>query len=765
MSTKSIIDQYFQIKQQYPLFIVLFRIGHFYEIFGDDVECISSILKLRITAKKQVPMCGFPQSALYNHLVTLLDHRFKIIICEESQNKESRNSLIKRYIARILTPGTIIDLDLMRNTDSNFILSCHEYANQYYCAISDISTGEIYLGTGDIVYLRQLIDTWAPVEIVAPDVLCPGLQNIINTSRHVGKVCLSNLNIHQHANEAHFLCTTSNDIEALTIKSLMNYVASIYDSSQPTHMKIITPLHAENAMHMHYFTVQNLEIFNNIQGDHKRSIFSVLNQTVTSGGARLLRRRLLQPLKSVDEINTRLNNIEKVRDHYINLRAILMQLDDIQRAVGRISFGRHHAKDLLICIDTFKSIRDIVHIMQQCDYTTTASIDFLNEIYEFGLHLESMIIRDDIPHIKPSYSDVLNNLHTNRENIIQCALNIVHRYKKELSIDDLSLEIQYKQLRIKASEEAYMSIPYSFKKLSNDQSYTYYTTDEICVLSDDFASICDKIASEEAKALSHIFDEVIVKCHDILDISCILADLDVTCALAKFSYERQCVRPTVTNKNVFDVVNGKHLLIESAMGNCVANNCNMDDARIMLMLGPNMSGKTTFAKQNAIIAYLSHVGCFVPAESANIGIIDQLFVRVGANDDLSNGFSTFMVEMHELGAILRTATERSFIIIDEIGRGTCSKAGEAIARSAVEHLSHLNCRAIFTTHYSSLATIPNTHSYHLETYSDHHEINFLYKIQPGAHSESYAIAVARKAGIPECVLERVSCLLNKDINP
>lgn len=758
MQKVSIVDQYMSIKQKYPLCIVLFRVGHFYEIFGHDAYTIAEVLNLRISNKKNIIMCGFPHHTLLKHISILIQQKYKIIICEESQQKFNNKSLIERNISQILTPGTMIDENLL-NKQNNFIMSCYYDESVYYCTISDISTGEIHNSIGDHMHVQSLVTIWSPAEVICPIELQEQIQNIL----HNHDICISNVDEFNMTNTAH--ATSIQTCNNVSEKLLIQYIMDIHQCAYPTHMQIVQDNTQKDVMCMNYFTIHNLELFCSIQGNYSKSLFSLLNQTVTHAGARLLKQRLLYPLTSKEIINKRLYNIQKILHDYNNIRSILSQINDVQRALSRISFGRRNIQDLLTCINTFKLMINIIDILDNTQYKVDYDMQILHDIYDIGLKLEFILninYENETVSVKADYNENLSHLRKQSELILEKANKIVQRYSEEVNINIL-LSINNNQLQLQVLSTDYMNILYSFQKVNHDDEYLYYTTDEISILSDDFAKICQDIAIEEQGIIDSIFQDIIQYYNKIHHVMYILSDLDVSACLAKISYEYNYSCPIIDdNINTLNIINGRHPLIEqmSSHKTCVSNDCHMNDINTILITGPNMSGKTTFAKQNAIIAYLAHIGSFVPADSASMSIIDTIFIRIGSNDDLLNGFSTFMVEMNELSMILNHATKNSFIVIDEIGRGTCAAVGESIARATLEYLTELNARSIITTHFASLSTMQNIQTMHLHTDICNDDILCTYKIQNGAHNESYAIMIACKAGMPSKILSRVHKLLS-----
>ena len=753
MEKPSIIDQYNQTKVNYPSYIVLFRIGGFYEIFGSDVDHVSKILKLKITFKKNTPMCGFPKTALLSNVAVLIKNHMKVVICEESSN--SSHGLIIRKVEQIFTPGTVIDDFLMNASQNNFLMFCYEDKEKYHITLADISTSEMYYTTGDVDYLKFVVNFWRPSEILSSQNL--HLQDVID----IQNMCYSSLLEAKINKDNALLQANLNDIAKVSAEIVLDYVAFVNIGSYPTHMKMPIDLSEHGTMYLYCFTIHNLEIFSNMQGDKLRSISAILDDTVTSFGSRLLRRRLMQPTCLIDKINHRLNNIERLLENYVKLRSILCKFQDVQRAVSRIAFGYKQAQDLIVCVDAFAAIVDVISCINSCNYETIKPIACLHEMHEFGLYLRSIIEYDDTQKIivRSIYSKKLSELASHKENLVRYALTIVQRYVIDIGMEIKISEVANKiYMVVPKDQERY--IPYSFKQIESE-GHTYYTTDEIQVVSDKFEEVLAKIDEEEDNALQYIFAEIALKYDSIIDMSAIIADLDVSSAFAKKAHQNRYTKPIMTSGRDFYIEQGRHILIEDILHECIPNDCQMYPLSNILMTGPNMSGKTTFAKQNAIISYLAHIGCFVPANKAVIGVSDQIFVRTGANDDLSNGFSTFMVEMNELSRILHDATDKSFIVIDEIGRGTDAKTGEAIAQAALEHLLKVNSRVIFSTHYLHLSSvIDNIQKLHLSSNIKNGEIEFSYKISYGVHSKSYAEAIAKRASIPSSVLSRIHELLH-----
>ena len=814
--------QYMEIKKSYPDYLLFYRMGDFYELFFEDAIKASEVLNITLTKRgrikgKDVPMCGVPFHAYENYMARLIKAGYKVAICEQMENpeearKRGSKSVVKREVIRLVTSGTLTEDTLLDARRNNYLLCLCKALKGYGAAWLDLSTGafytqEINIGTqGEAAELYGLLTRIMPEEILISDALLqnPDLFKLFNEFKEklsvlpqarfnyvsAQKKLLSFYNV--SATEA-FGDFGKSEVTAAGL--VLEYVENTQKGKMP---RIVRPLKILDSLYMEIdaATRQNLDL---ISGPHGNSLLAVLDRTVTGFGARMLAARLSAPLLDLAEINKRLDAVEffcKHDDVRKKLRSLLKMCPDIERSLARLSIGRGGPRELKSVADALlllPEVRKTLLIYQSTDVVDQTQPAVEEIVKRIGNHagladkLNSALIEVDAAETLPAFArdggfirhgfntgfDALCELRDNGTDKIGA---LQAKYVQSTGIDNLkirdnSLIGYFVEVQNKFATQL-LADPHFIHRQSILNA-TRFTTTELTELENDIRSARERALAMEISIYDDLVRDVLLSADDICRTAEALAELDVAAALADLALENNYCRPQLDNSLLFEIEEGRHPVVEAAIrgnneGAFVGNDCelNQQDNRIWLITGPNMAGKSTFLRQNAIIAIMAQMGSFVPAKRAHIGLVDKVFSRVGASDDLSRGRSTFMVEMIETASILNRADERSFVILDEIGRGTATFDGLSIAWAVVEYLHEVNkCRALFATHYHELTVLSEKlaaltlHCMKIKEFNE--QVIFMHEVIAGAADRSYGIHVAKLAGLPKAVIRRSEQVLQK----
>jgi DNA mismatch repair protein MutS len=791
--------QYAAIKKQHPECLLLFRLGDFYELFFEDAVETAKELGIVLTQRQGAPMCGIPWHAHEMYLTKLVKNGHRVAICEQTETPSEAKSRghkgpIERKVVRIVTSGTIVEQEMLQEKVNNFLLAIsNRVADNLGVAYADVSTGRFCAEEIKFDDLLSTISKISPAEIICPDKLLSSREFLESVDRFKSIIISlpsSKYSINsprdQLANffNVNFIDSFGN-FSACTLEAaaeLVEYVSEAYSGSK---VGLSVPKLVQNAdyMYIDHFTRRSLEIDKTQGGCKRGSLLHEIDQTMTSQGGRLLGRWIMQPLIDLNKIEKRLDFVEffatetRAREE---VRGILKNFPDVERALSRVLLGRAGPRDLnciAIAIEKSTAIDERLSKFQNLRKFGLSS-DSLSALVNL---LRSAIVPDppnlarDGGFIAKGYDKELDD-HTdlidNGEYVIQ---KMQKAYVEETGIPNLRVKNNGAMgYFIEISPSHISKVPYAFIHRQTLGSCIRYTTK-------DLTDIAGKIYSAESSARRReleLFEEILGKvsffAETIRRASDSISFLDVVTSLAHLAIENDYTRPLLTNDKTFCVKNGRHPVVENSLRRIgtkfIPNDCDLAlDRELAILTGPNMGGKSTFLRQNAIISIMAQIGSFVPAESVTIGIIDRIFSRVGASDDIASGKSTFMVEMLETAVILRQATDRSFVILDEIGRGTATYDGLAIARAVVEEIATgIKARTIFATHYHELIDIDevvkNVKFLTVKVSSWNDRIIFLHKIEEGFANKSYGLNVAALAGFPEKVISRAAQILKKREN-
>ena len=789
------MEQYLATKEQYKDCILFYRLGDFYEMFFDDALTASKELEITLTGKdcgleERAPMCGIPYHAADIYINRLIEKGYKVAIGEQVEDPKLAKGLVKREVIRIVTPGTNMSAEILDEAKNNYIMSISYYNFKYGISVSDISTGIFKccrVGTSDKVI--DEINKYQPSEIIYQDTVPnSGLElDAIADKLHISKTEAPAHYFDYDTSEAtikrHFHISS---LEGLGLKDTPEIVVStgamldyLYDTRMNSlkHINHIELYSVDSYMIIDSSTRRNLELTETMRDKQKKgSLLWVLDKTKTAMGARKLREFVEQPLLSKDAIEHRLDAIEAMNNALITreeLREYLNTIYDLERLMTRISLKTANPRDMLSFKNSIHYLPDIKNLLKElsADYYSEVynNLDTLTDLYEL---LEASI--DEEPPIsikeggifKAGYSDKIDELKLAKTECKNWLASLEAEEREKTGIK--GLKIKYNKVF-----DYYFEVTNSFKDMVPDYfirkqtlaNAERYTTDKLAELSNTILGAEDRLYALEYETYVSLRDKIGEALTRVQQTAHYIAELDAIASLSYVAEKNNYVRPSINEDGVIDIKAGRHPVVEKMLNNdsFVSNDTYLNnvESRISIITGPNMAGKSTYMRQTALIVLMAQIGSFVPADTANIGLCDRIFTRVGASDDLASGQSTFMIEMNEVANILRNATSNSLIILDEIGRGTSTFDGLSIAWAVVEYIADkdiIGAKTLFATHYHELTELEgklsSVNNYCIAVKEDGDDIVFLRKIVKGGADRSYGIQVARLAGVPEQVLIR-----------
>jgi DNA mismatch repair protein MutS len=789
------MKQYMETKSQYQDCILFYRLGDFYEMFFDDALTASRELEITLTGKncgqeERAPMCGVPYHAVESYLNKLVSKGYKVAICEQVEDPKTAKGIVKREVVRIVTPGTNLDTQALDESKNNYIMCIVYIADRYGVSVADITTGDYFVTEiEDSARLMDEIYRFSPSEIICNEAFYMSGMDLDGMRDRLGitiysldawyfddAVCRQKLLDHFKVSSFAGLGLADYDCGVISAGALLQYLLETQknDLSNLTH---ITPYTSGKFMMLDSSTRRNLELCETLREKQKRgSLLWVLDKTKTAMGARTLRKYIEQPLIDKKEIEKRLDAVQELKNQAISreeLREYLSPVYDLERLIMKITYGSANPRDLTAFRTSLEMLPPIRYILQdmQCDLLRSImeELDPLEDLCT----LITNAIREEPP-IAMKEGNIIRDGYNEEVDKLRRAKSDGKDWLAKLENDERE-KTGIKNLRIKYNKVFgyYLEVTNSYKDLVPEY-YTRkqtlanaerYITPELKELEDMILGAEDKLYALEYELYTEVRETVAAEVERIQETAKAVAALDVFASLALVAERNNYVRPKINEKGVIDIKEGRHPVVERMIPNdmFIANDTYLDDKkhRISIITGPNMAGKSTYMRQTALIALMAQVGSFVPAKSANIGISDRIFTRVGASDDLASGQSTFMVEMTEVANILRNATSKSLLILDEIGRGTSTFDGLSIAWAVVEYISDsrlLGAKTLFATHYHELTElegkIENVNNYCIAVKEKGDDIVFLRKIVKGGADKSYGIQVAKLAGVPDLVINR-----------
>jgi len=788
------MNQYFEIKNQHKDKILFFRLGDFYEMFFEDAITASKELEITLTGRdcgqeERAPMCGIPYHAAESYIARLIEKNYKVAICEQVEDPALAKGIVRREVIKIITPGTVIESSMLDERANNYLLSLYTDGRQAALSYTDLSTGEFYCTYADIsdaAAVRNEINRINPAEIIS------------NTDFQDIKAAYSAYNILDKKYFDHDACERRlkrqfgvSSLEGLGIDNgtllrstgaLLLYLDDIQKVSLDN-INYIKTYSISNFMVLDQSTRRNLELSETIRGkSRKGALLSVIDRTSTAMGGRKLKSWLEKPLLSTVEINGRLDAVAELYDDFLKreeIKEYLKSMYDIERLATRIALGNANGKDLIAFKNSVRNLPYIKSLLSDCTSTLLKDIYGKLDVLEDLFGIIDASINEDPPFvlregnlIKDGYLPELDEIRSASVNGKQWIAELEQAEKEKTGIK--SLKIGFNKVfgyYIDITKSNLPSVPEYFIRKQTLSNSERYITPELKRLEDLVLGSEEKLIELEYQTFIQIRNEIAGHIKRIQQTASCLSDLDCLCSLAEVSQKYNYVRPEVNNEDRIIIKNGRHPVVEAQDNELkfVPNDTQLDndENRMLIITGPNMAGKSTYMRQVALITLMAQIGCFVPASKAEIGVVDRIFTRVGASDDLASGQSTFMVEMSELANIINNATNKSLIILDEIGRGTSTFDGLSIAWSVVEYIADkakLGAKTLFATHYHELTELEDkvegVKNYCILVEEKGKDIVFLRKIARGGAGGSYGIQVARLAGIPEPVLERSSEIIS-----
>ncbi|MDY3016637.1 MAG: DNA mismatch repair protein MutS [Blautia sp.] len=796
------MQEYVKTKEQYKDCILFYRLGDFYEMFFQDALTVTKELELTLTGKdcgleERAPMCGVPFHAAETYINRLIEKGYKVAICEQVEDPKKAKGLVKREVIRVVTPGTTLDAASLDESRNNYLMSVVATEGRFGCAIADITTGDCFLTEVDKPQkLLDEINKFVPAEIICNDAFFMSGVDTEDLKNRLGicvfpldawyfddGLCKRTLMEHFHVNALEGLGIQDYDSGVIASGALFLYLQETQKSAL-SHMAGIRPYAAEKFMLIDSSSRRNLELVETLREKNKRgSLLWVLDKTKTAMGARTLRSYVEQPLIDAEKINERLEALEELNQSPMlrdEIREYLNPVYDLERLISRISYQSANPRDLIAFSSSLEMLPYIRQIIKDFNSPLLTKIcEDMDPLEDIAQLIRSAIVEEpplaqkDGGIIREGYNSDVDKFRRSRTDGKKWLTELEARERERTGIKNL--KIKYNRVfgySLEVTNSFKDLVPENYIRKQTLTNAERYITQELKDLEDMILGAEDKLYALEYELFCDVRDKVGAEVVRIQKTAKAVAVLDVFASLALVAQRNNFVRPKINENGVLDIKNGRHPVVEQMIENdmFIANDTYLDNQkkRISIITGPNMAGKSTYMRQTALIVLMAQIGSFVPAEKANIGIVDRIFTRVGASDDLASGQSTFMVEMTEVANILRNATSRSLLILDEIGRGTSTFDGLAIAWAVIEHISDTKlcgAKTLFATHYHELTElegkIPGVNNYCIAVKEKGDDIVFLRKIVKGGADKSYGIQVARLAGVPDPVIRRAKELVEE----
>ncbi len=784
--------QYIETKEKYKDCILFFRLGDFYEMFFDDAIVASKVLEIALTKKscgldEKAPMCGVPFHSANSYISKLVENGFKVAIAEQMSDPQTTKGLVEREVVQVVTPGTLLDGNVLDNKKNNYLMSIYIQGIEAYISFVDISTGEINSTKLKKDKLIEEIAKINPSEILVNEVsFYKNLENIsilnrIYINKNFDEKYLNEDILYKYFSKSYLEKIKIDENIKISLSILLNYV---YTTQKQITQNInsIKIYNSSEYMVLDMFTRVNLELTSTIRGNNKKgSLLSVLDKTQTSMGARLIRKYVEEPLINKEKIQKRLDVIEEINSDYIlrcDLIETLKSIYDIERICGKIAFEKVTPKEMINLKYSLEKLPILKSLINSSDAKILKSyinkMEDLKELYNLiddSILEEPSISIKDGNIIKSSFNKELENLRDISENGAFLIKEIENEEREKTGVKSLKIgfnKVFGYYIEITKSNLLSVNLDETYIRKQTLSNAERFITPKLKEIEDKILNAEEKIKTLEYNLFVGVRNEIYKNIEKLQKVSKIIANIDVFVSLATVSYENNYVKPIINTNNIIDIKNGRHPVIENIIGeeNFISNDTYLDNNKnfINIITGPNMAGKSTYMRQTALICLMAHIGCFVPCESASIPVLDRIFTRVGASDDLVNGQSTFMVEMSEVSLILENATEKSLVILDEVGRGTSTYDGISLAWSIVEYIEkNIKCKTLFATHYHELTSLEENFSgvknYSVKVDEDNDNIIFLRKIIEGPANKSYGIHVAKLAKLPKELINRANEIL------
>ncbi len=789
------MQKYVETKKQYPDCILFYRLGDFYEMFFEDALTASKELEITLTGKdcgleERAPMCGVPYHAVEGYLGRLVSKGYKVAICEQVEDPKQAKGLVRREVVRVVTPGTNLNLQTLSENQNNFLMCIAYFSGKVGISAADVTTGDYYLT--EVEDNKKLLDEivrYSPSEIICNDAFLVSGMELEDLKGRMGitvssldaryfddAVCRANLMKHFNVSALSGLGLDEFPNGTIAAGALLSY---LYETQKIplSHFTRIEPYLVSRYMLLDSSTRRNLELVETLREKKKRgSLLWILDKTKTAMGARMLRSFLEQPLVGRAQMEERLDAVEAFCNDPLSrdeIREYLGPVYDLERLLGKVSYKTANPRDMIAFRSSMEMLPPIKTVLRNlpgaANQRIEEEIDGLEDLYR--------LIRDSIEEeppvtireggiIREGYHADIDRLRMARTEGKTWLAELENTERERTGIKNL--KVKYNKVfgyYLEVTKSYLNLVPDDYMRKQTLTNAERYTTPRLKELEDTILNAEDKLCSLEYDVFCEIRDKVASQVERIQTTAKAVARLDVFCSLSLVAEQNHYVRPSLNEKGLIDIREGRHPVVEKMIDHdmFIPNDTRLDNNahQIAVITGPNMAGKSTYMRQTALIVLMAQIGSFVPARKADIGIVDRIFTRVGASDDLASGQSTFMVEMSEVANILRNATRDSLLILDEIGRGTSTFDGLSIAWAVIEHISNrklLGAKTLFATHYHELTELEgkmnNVNNYCIAVKEKGDDIVFLRKIVKGGADKSYGIQVARLAGVPDLVIGR-----------
>lgn len=767
--------QYYDIKKDYDGILLFYRLGDFYELFFEDAEIVSRELGLTLTGKiaglkERVPMCGAPHHSIKTYVQEALNKGYKVAICEQMEDPKLAKGMVKRQVTEVISKGTMTDLEFLDNKDFNYLGSIIEYPSSYVITYADVSTGELNVTSvsKDIQKLLNIVINNGFKEVIVKN---DTDLELINTLKNIYNIDISIVDSFLEE-DLSILNGIDPKLQA-GIRHILYYL-NVRELKNISHFDKVNVLDNEDYLQMDIHTIKNLELFETLRlKERMNSLIWLVDKCKTSMGSRKLKSWMLKPLRNKDKIEDRYNKIDKLNENFIlrsELQRLLYEIYDIERLCGKVTCGSANARDLLQLNNSLKVLPDVKKIINELNFDyEIETFEELSKKISDAISVDAPITLKDGYLINDGYNSELDELKRIRSGGKSFIAQIEKDAKEKSGISNL--KVAYNKvfgyyIEVTKSNLDKVTDDLGWQRKQTLVGAERFISPELKEKEDMILNAEEKIIELEYELFCEIRSKVKDNLHELNKMANVISEIDVLVSLSVISEDLNLVRPILSESLNVEIKEGRHPVVEHVNKNeYVPNDILMDENTYTLLItGPNMSGKSTFMREFAIIVILAQIGSFVPAKYAKMPIFDKIFTRIGATDDLVSGDSTFMVEMKEANNAIMNATKKSLILFDELGRGTSTYDGMSIAKAILEYITDkIGCKTMFSTHYHELTSLDKENSHiknvHVSAVEDNGEVIFLHKVQDGSADKSYGVHVAKLSGMPSSLIERANKIL------